>query len=190
MSVFKYKVDIENFSIDSMDISDIEKIEAELPKSGIFDLNIAERGLILTLEAQNVCQDKIAKIDRYLGFLDSKKNVAWSKAALVEAKVKGYKTAKDKEWFAQADGDFISCQNEITLAKAAKKWLENKSSYFSGWHYAFKTFLRRDYSIENSTTINYGAYNRVAWGDEAASSIENSDFSENICENDDIEWAD
>ena len=190
MSIFKYKINIENFSIDSMDISDIEEVEAKLPKSGIFDLNIAERGLVLTLEAQNIFKDKIAKIDRYLGFLDSKKNVAWTKAALIEAKAKGYKTAKDKEWFAQADDDFIKAQNEITLAKAAKKWLENKSSYFSGWHYAFKTFLRRDYSIENSTTINYGAYNRVAWGDEARISTSEISMSEEICENGEIDWAD
>ena len=62
MSIFKYKINIENFSIDSMDISDIEEVEAKLPKSGIFDLNIAERGLVLTLEAQNICQDKIDQL--------------------------------------------------------------------------------------------------------------------------------
>ena len=182
---FGDKININGFSVENMDMSDIERIESDLPKNGIFDLNIAEKGLIITLEGQNACQDKIIKLDRYLGFLESHKNKAWSNAALIIAKEKGYKTAKDKEWFAQSDDDYISFSNKITLTKAARKWLENKSSYFSGWHYAFKTFLRRDYSIENSTTINYGAYNKVAWREEDVSDS-NSD-SQDIG-GDDIDW--
>ena len=42
-------------------------------------------------------------------------------------------------------------KNEI---KFSKKIL-NKTNYFSGWPYALKSFLKRDYSIENSSGISY-----------------------------------
>jgi len=150
------KLNIDSFSISSIDIKPIEDIVSSLPRNGIVDLNIAERCLLLTLEGQNLCQEKIVQIDRWIGHLESNKNKAWSKAALSKANTAGYKTAKDKEWFAQADDDYVVACDELTLAKAAKKWLENKAGYFSGWHYALKTFLKRDYSIENASGTGYG----------------------------------
>ena len=89
MKTLRDLINIDNFKIQDLRIDDIMKVEEKLPKSGVFDLNIAEGGLILTLEGQNLCQDKIAKIDRYLGYLETEKNKAWSIAALEEAKEKG-----------------------------------------------------------------------------------------------------
>lgn len=150
---------LEGFSVRGMDIDDINRIESMLPKNGIIDINIAEIGIVATLEGQNACQEKILKVERIIGFLEGKRNKAWSEAALVTAKNVGHKTSKDKEWYASSDEEFIKYYNEVIMAKACKRWLENKASYFSSWHYAFKTFLRRDYSIENSSTLNIGAYN-------------------------------
>ena len=149
-------------SIKNIDISPLNDIAAQLPASGFIDLNIAERCLVLTLEAQNFCQEKIVQLDRLIGSLESEKNKAWSNAALTKAKAEGYKTAKDKEWFAQSDDDYIAACNELVLAKATKKWFENKVSYFSGWHYALKTFLKRDYVIENSSNIGYNSVDASA----------------------------
>lgn len=155
MSKLHNKVSIEGFSIESIDISAIEDIVNSLPSNGIVDANIAERGLLFTLEGQNLCQEKIVQIDRWVGRLEAEKNKAWSEAALFKAKEAGFKTVKDKEWHAQADDDYIGACNNLVLAKACKKWLENKTSYFSGWHYALKTFLNRDYSIENASSVGY-----------------------------------
>ena len=149
MTLLHEIVSKKGFSIEDIDITPINDIINMLPKNGVVDLNIAERGLLLTLEAQNLCQEKIVQIDRLIGFLESQRNKAWSEAALNKAKQPGYKTAKDKEWFAQSDEDYIDAYNNLVLAKACKKWLENKAGYFSGWHYSLKTFLKRDYSIEN-----------------------------------------
>ena len=138
------------------------------------------------MEAQNLCQEKIVQIDRMIGFLDSKKNKAWSSAALDKSKLAGYKTVKDKEWFAQADDDFIDAANELVLAKACKKWLENKASYFSGWHYALKTFLKRDYGIENSSTIGY---NGVDASSGRLPSREEEEDDDIVGSSDDIPWG-
>ena len=127
------KVSTKNFSIKNIDISPIEDIANSLPKNGIIDVNIAERGLVATLEGQNFCQEKI----------------------VILAKQAGHKTVKDKEWYAQADDQYVKAHNDLVMAKACKKWLENKTNYFSGWHYALKSFLKRDYSIENSSGISY-----------------------------------
>jgi hypothetical protein len=159
---FKDIVSIDGFSIEDIGLSDIEEIESMLPKNGVVDLNIAERGLIYTLEGQNLCQEKIAKIDRWVAVLDSRKNKAWSAAALSKSKTAGHKTVKDKEWYAQADDDYIDACNALALGRACKKWFENKAGYFSSWHYTFKTFLRRDYSIENATSLNVASYNSPA----------------------------
>ena len=176
---------IKGFGIKSIDITSIEAIETSLPKSGIVDANIAERGLLQTLEGQNLCQEKLVQVDRWIGRLEGEKNKAWSEASLVKAKDAGHKTAKDKEWFAQSDDDYIDAYNELILAKACKKWLENKAGYFLAWHYALKTFLRRDYSIENASGAGYNiGQESSAPFPGSAKKVDNSGFGA-----DDIDWC-
>lgn len=159
MGKFINHINISNFSIENIDTTEIEDITMWLPQTGVFDLNIAEQGLVKSLHAENYCQEIIAKIDRHIGIMEGEKSKAWAEAALKKAALAGHKTAKDKEWFASADSDYISVINEITLAKTAKKWFENKASYFRGWHYAFKTFLKRDYSLERLGNTSEMGYN-------------------------------
>ena len=159
MSTFKKHIDISSFSVQNIDTSELDDIIDWLPKNGVFDLNIAEQGLVRSLQAENTCQEMIAKLDRHLGVLEGEKSKAWAYAALKKAKDEGYKTAKDKEWFASADDDYIEILNNITIAKAAKKGFENKASYFRSWHYAFKTFLKRDYSLERLGNTSEKGYN-------------------------------
>lgn len=180
MGKFHDHIDITDFSIKDIDTSDLEDIIAWLPKTGVFDLNIAEQGLIKSLHAENACQEYIAKLDRYIAVRDSDKARAWAEAALNKAKAAGHKTAKDKEWFASADPEYIEVVNDIQLAKAAKKWFENKASYFRGWHYAFKTFLKRDYSLERLGNTSEMGYNIST--PEGSQRGNNSDFGG------DMEW--
>lgn len=154
MKTLKDILSIESFSIESIDVSEIHKIANMLPRNGIADTNIAERGLIYTLEGQNLCQEKIAQLDVWISRKESICDKSYSLAALEKAKNAGHKTAKEKEWFAQADDDYINAQNDVAIAKACRRWFENKASYFSAWHYALKTFLRRDYELEGAATIN------------------------------------
>lgn len=158
MGKLNQHLDITEFSVSDIDITELEDIIAWLPQTGVFDLNIAEQGLVKALHAENACQEYIAKLDRYIGSQEAEKSRAWANAALSKAKAAGHKTAKDKEWFASADEDYIEVINTLVLAKAAKKWFENKAGYFRGWHYAFKTFLKRDYSLErlgNTSELGY-----------------------------------
>ena len=159
MGKFRERVNIAGFSIEDIDLSEIDRISDFLPKNGVIDINIAESALALTLEGQNLCQERIAQVDRWIGIKETEKNKAWSYAALTLAKASGVKTAKEKEWFAQSDSTYIDACNELTLAKACKKWFENKAGYFQTWHYALKTFLKRDYFIENISGISASAYN-------------------------------
>ena len=193
MSNLYDKLSISNFSLKDIDISSIEEIVDHLPKNGVVDPNIAERGLLLTLEGQNLCQEKIVQLDRLIGAIESKKNKAWSAAALTKAKEEGYKTAKDKEWFAQSDDDYIDACNSLVLAKASKKWFENKAGYFLAWHYALKTFLKRDYSIETASGVGYniGQNNPLSFpsetsvGSPPSGGAPDDDFG-----GDQIEWGD
>ena len=168
-------ISVDGFSIKKLDIAEILDLEKILPsnRASVIDLNIASRGLVVTLEGQNMCQEKIAILDRYLGLLEGKKNQAWATAALELAKEKGHKTAKDKEWFALADADYIRVCNEISLTKAAKKFLEAKASYFSGWHYSFKTFISRDFSLEKLANMKNGDYN-ISVGDSSQQTTNDS----------------
>jgi len=148
MSEYKDIFKTSGFRIEDIDTSNIQKINDWLPKNGVMDVNIAEQGLVKTLHAINFCQEVIPKIDLIISERESNVNKAWTTAALDKAKGDGVKTAKDKEWFAQADDDYIRACNELSIARAAKKWFENKADYFTNWHYALKTFLKRDYSLE------------------------------------------
>ena len=175
-------LNIDNFSISSVDVSSIQSLSDMLPKNGVVDVNIAEKSLIITLEGQNLCQEKVVLVDRWIGQLEGLKNKAWSSAALVKAKDKGYKTAKDKEWYAQSDDEYIEVLNKITLAKASKKWLENKAAYFSGWHYAMKTFLKRDYSLETLANFNNPGYtNNMEGGQPNFATQRSEDLTDDIC---------
>jgi len=170
-------ISIDNFSIENIDITEINRLATFLPKNGIIDVNIAERCLVYTVEGQNLCQEKIVQLERWIGIKESDKNKAWSTAALERAKAGGLKTVKEKEWFAQSDEDYIAAYNNLALAKASKKWFESKAGYFSTWHYALKTFLRRDYSLErlgDSSNISF------------ESSHENSHADDDMCG--DIGW--
>ena len=186
MSKLHNRISIDQFSIEDIDVSSIDDITSSLPTSGIMDVNIAERCLVLTLEGQNFCQERVVQLDRWIGKLDAEKNKAWSKAALERAKDAGFKTVKDKEWHAQADDDYIDACNNLIMAKACKKWFENKSSYFNTWHYALKTFLKRDYSIENASSAGYNPPKESFDAYPAASSSE-GDFGG---DSDEIEWGD
>lgn len=148
MSVFGEKIKIEGFSVEGIDLSEIEELVNWMPTNNVMDLNLAELGLVKTLHGQNACQEKILLLDRWISIKENEKNKAYAEAALTKAAAAGHKTAKDREWFAQADDAYIEKCNELAIAKAAKKWFENKADYFSGWHYSFKTFLKRDYSLE------------------------------------------
>jgi hypothetical protein len=159
VGTFKEKIDITDFTIEGIDISQLDKVSDWLPKNGVIDLNIAEQGLFLTLHAQNFCQEQIVKVDRIIGVRESEKNRAWSRAALDKALAAGHKTIKNKEWFALSDDDYIDACNRLTMAKACKRYFENKASHFSGWHYAFKTFLKRDYDLERLGNLQANGYN-------------------------------
>ncbi len=176
MSKLKQHIDIEGFAIENLDTSELDDILDWLPNNDVFDLNIAEQGVIKSLHAENICQEYIAKIDRFLGKKDSERNKAWADAALNRANLAGHKTAKDREWFALADDAYQSVVNEITLAKAAKKWFENKADYFRNWHYAFKTFLKRDYSLERLGNIEANGYN--GYSDEKSRPGDSDDWAE------------
>lgn len=183
MNIFRENIDLNTFRVSDLDLSDIRRVEESLPNTGVFDLNIAELGLISTLRGENLCQEKIVFIDRYIGFLEGEKSKAWADAALTKAKTAGYKTAKDKEWFAAADSEYIVVANKLTMAKATKRWLEKKAGSFEKWHYAFKSFLRRDYSLENISGIKYNGYNSSVGG--GGQEVQNAD---DICGDDDIDW--
>lgn len=142
------KFNLDSFDIEDIDVSELTDIDNWLPSNGVVDVNIAEKGLIQTLHAQNICQEIMAKVDRWVSLKENEKNKAWSDAALVKATAAGHKTVKNREWFALSDDDYIKACNQLSLGKAVKKWLENKSQHFQNWHYAFKTFLKRDYGLE------------------------------------------
>jgi hypothetical protein len=184
MGKFGEKIMIDNFSVEDIDISDINNLSDWLPTNGVMDLNIAEQGLVHTLHGQNYCQELIAKLDRWISIKENQKNKAWTKAALDKASAAGHKPVKNREWFAQADDDFIQASNDVAVAKAAKKWFENKAAYFSGWHYAFKTFLKRDYSLE--TLGNFQAAHSTIDMKRPSISLNKNDWgAEEIAWNDD-----
>lgn len=148
---FKSVVNISEFSIEDMDLSDIMKLGKILPKNGVIDANIAEKYLITTIEAQDLCQEKIAQVDKYIGIKKIRLDKIEAESALIRAKDAGHKTAKEKEWFIQSDVEVISAKEDLEIAKVCKMWLENKVKYFSMWHYSLKSYLKRDYGIEASS---------------------------------------
>ncbi len=140
-------VNTSEFSVENLDISEIIKISRMLPKSSVIDTGIAEKHLISTIEAQDLCQEKIAQVDKFIGLKKINLDKVEAESALIRAKDAGHKTAKEREWFTQSDQLVIKAREEIELARVCKSWLENKVKYFSMWHYSLKSFLSRDHGI-------------------------------------------
>lgn len=159
MTKFSKYVNIDGFTVEGIDITTLEKLDEYLPTNGVIDLNIARNGLIMTLHAEIYCQEVIIKLERYLSVLEGEKSKAWANAVLNKAAEKGLKTDKSKEWFAEADDDYIEVLNKITIAKTAKKWFDNKASNLRGWHYTFKSLLKREYDLENTGNLQEMQYN-------------------------------
>ena len=153
---FKEVIDTQEFSIENLDLTEIQKISQTLPKSKVIDSNIAEQYLVATIEAQDLCQEKIAQVERWIGIKKMMLDKSEAESALIRAKDAGHKTAKEKEWFIQSDEQVIALRDELEKAKVCKLYLDNKIKYFSMWHYSLKAFLRRDYGIESSS--NYSTF--------------------------------
>jgi hypothetical protein len=185
MNSFVEKTNLHGFSVENIDTSFLDEVSDWLPKNGAFDLNIAEEGLVLTLHAQNFCQEQIVKLDRWIGYKEAARSKAWAAAALDKAKANGHTSVKNREWFAQADEDYIKANNDLVFAKACNRYFENKADHFSGWHYAFKTFLKRDYSLERLGNFQSGGYNNSS---EFRSSGHGASSDEDVEICGDIEW--
>jgi hypothetical protein len=179
-------VDISNFSIEELDISEIMKLGRVLPKSGTIDTGIAEKYLLLTIEAQDMCQEKISQVDKYIGIKKIYLDKTEAESALLRAKDAGHKTAKEREWFTQSDELVINFRKELEIAKVCKSWLENKVKYFSMWHYSLKSFLARDNGI---LMANGGNYTVPDYDDleSTPNKIKNVKLSEDIAG--DINWS-
>lgn len=190
MTTFGDRIKLDSFSIENIDISEIEEVSEWLPENGVMDINIAEQGLVFTLHAQNNCQQLIAKIDRWISIKDGDKNRAWAHAALVKAGESGLKGVKNCEWFAQADDDYIEACNQLAIAKAAKKWMDNKAKNFEHWHYAFKTFLKRDYGLERLGNFQQGGGNGgMNPGGPRTGSNADDDGEDTWGEESEVEWT-
>lgn len=184
---FSEVINTKDFSIENLDITEIQRLAASLPRSKVIDTNIAELYLVSTIEAQDLCQEKMIQVERWISIKKIAYDKAEAESALVRAKNAGHKTAKEKEWFIQSDDEVSNIKDELEKARVCKLWLENKIKYFSMWHYSLKSFLRRDYGIEASS--NYSAfaptpeYNE---GDENGFRSRGSQENKDICG--DIDW--
>jgi hypothetical protein len=153
---FKEIINTQDFSIENLDLTEIQKISASLPRTKVIDANIAELYLVSTIEAQDLCQEKMVQVERWISIKKMQYDKAEAEAALIRAKDAGHKTAKEKEWFIQSDEQVLKIKDDLEKARVCKLWLENKIKYFSMWHYSLKSFLRRDYGIEGAS--NYSTF--------------------------------
>ena len=183
---FKELINTKNFSIEEIDLTEIIKISNSLPKSSVIDANIAENFIISTIEAQDLCQEKMVQIERWIGVKKTLLDKAEAESALVRAKEAGIKTAKEKEWFLDSDQLVIDLRDELDKGRVCKLYLENKIKYFSMWHYALKSFIRRDYGIELSS--NYPTFGSTPeYNNNVGSEFSSrSDNGKDICG--EIEW--
>ena len=123
---FNEVISTKDFSIENLDITEIQRLAASLPKTKVIDANIAELYLVSTIEAQDLCQEKIIQVERWISIKKTAYDKAEAESALIRAKNAGYKTAKEKEWFIQSDDEVIAVKDELEKAKVCKLWLENK----------------------------------------------------------------
>lgn len=180
----------EEFSIENLDISEIQKISNILPRTKVIDSNIAEKYIICTIEAQDLCQEKMIQVERWIGMKRIALDKEEAESALIRAKDAGHKTAKEKDWFVQSDQAVMDLRDELDKAKVAKIWLDNKIKYFSMWHYSLRAFIKRDYNIEKSST--YSTFGEIPEYNSENSYSDNSrqrnGFSKMGGDIDDIEW--
>lgn len=93
---FNEVINTKDFSIENLDLTEIQKITHSLPRGQVIDANIAEQHLVSTIEAQDLCQEKIAQVERWIGIKRIMLDKAEAESALIRAKEAGHKTVKEK----------------------------------------------------------------------------------------------
>ena len=144
------------FSIEDLDLSEIQKACRQLPSEQFIDINKAENYLLWTLRTLETIQEIIVRVDKWIAIKKIEFEKKEATIALTDMKGNGVKTIKDKEWYLATNEELCELRQELELSKVAKTYLEKKFDYFSKWHYSLKTLISREQLMEREAGIQTG----------------------------------
>lgn len=144
-----------NFDPMNLDLTEVKKLSAAMPRDGNIDLNQAEVLATKYLRGADLCSELLAIATANMSRADSKKKKTWNYAFLVKsAKQKDVKTDKMRSAIAEIDEDYVEACERHAEAQAFVKWVSSKYESFVRMHYMCRDILKRGYSHENAAGFN------------------------------------
>lgn len=141
MDIVKVSRQLENneITVFDLDLSEIEKVCAMIPKGGVIDMHVAEELATQFIRAADMLSELHLIIMRWEGKAITRKKKAWGEAFYIRATKKGIKTAKEKEAYADSDDEYVLWSDRATEAQAAKKYIEQKYNTLIKAHHLAKS---------------------------------------------------
>jgi hypothetical protein len=152
--ILKDKMDVENFDILSIDISEFEDVINSIPQDGNVDLAIAEELATKFLRAADRCSEIIAQINWFYQKKKDFQKKVYAEACLIRAKEKGYTKVAEKNQYGFMDEEYLAAAEETNRAEVAKKYFETKLDSFKSAHWQMRAKLKSETSHKSMAGFN------------------------------------
>jgi len=157
------------FTPEQVDVTDINELSKYVPKDGHVDLGIAENLAVRFLRGADSCAELLGKLTWWLARQEDEKRAVLKEAMLVRATGAGYKTAKEKQIFAEADPEYLKACERASRAKVMVQWCKDKQRSLINAHYLMKHILGNNSLHRNASGMPIGAgqsaETKTSWGE-------------------------
>jgi|3_EtaG_2_1085321.scaffolds.fasta_scaffold16697_2 hypothetical protein len=133
----------DQFSLENVDLSEVQELAKKIPSDGHVDLNTAEDLAVQFLRGADRCDEIYTTIIWLVQEKEDYKKKIFSEAVLGRATEKGAKNISEKKIYAEADPEYLEACRQYNKIIAIKKWLENKKQSLVSAHYLMKDILKR-----------------------------------------------
>lgn len=155
------------FTPEKVDVTDINELSKHVPKDGHVDLGIAENLAVRFLRGADACAELLGKLTWWLAKKEDEKRAVFKEAMLIRAAGAGYKTAKEKQAFAEADSQYLDACENVSRAKVMVQWCKDKQRSLINAHYLMKHILGNNSSHRNASGMPLGAgQTSKQWGEQ------------------------
>jgi len=153
------------FTPEKVDVGDLNELSKHVPKDGHVDLGIAENLAVRFLRGADSCAELLGKLTWWLARKEDEKRAVFKEAMLVRATGAGFKTAKEKQIFAEADKEYLVACEAVSRAKVMVQWCKDKQRSLINAHYLMKHILGNNNAHRNASGIPMGA-GQASWGEQ------------------------
>lgn len=145
---------LKDFDPMNVDVSYIQETIDLIPKSGVIDMNQAERLATVFLRCADYCSDLVAQAVRYLGHKDSLKKAG--KGTAIETKIASKTPATTARETYGNDPIYITASEKHAEAQAFLSWIQQKHNNLIKAHVLCKDLMKAHTQVRDQSSWDPG----------------------------------